>query len=524
MKKVLISILLFFSLTGFSNNLPDSVIMVVAGKPINLSEFLFIAQKNGEVNLKDKKSKEEYVELFKNFKLKVADAEAAGLDKKQTFKNELNVYQGQLLQSFLSDKKAEEAAAKVIYDRGEKTVELSHILFRLPEKTMTKDTVAVYQEAMKIYNRLQKGENLDTVGKALFEQDKEHIAYEYVHCLQPMQTIKAFEEAVYTLPIGQVSKPIRTKLGFHLILVHNRHPHPGLVQVSHILLAFPKDSTGHIVDKEGTLKRAKEVQQKIKAGEDFATVAKQYSDDKESSIKGGNLPEFGPGVMIEPFETAAFALQTPGEVSDIIETPFGYHIIKLIAKKERPSFEKVKVSLIQQMGQCEHNFDLYKAFDEKLKKEYGYHFYPEAYAELQALCNEDFPDQRSFFEKAKTMKKVLVHLDGTDFLQNDFAYYIQRCPFSTKTYAGDFMWEVYNLFIRDIITTSEQNNLLAKHPEYEHLVQEYRDGMLLFEISNLKIWNKPAAEQKQLEEAWIKELNQKYPVEINWKLIKKLGK
>ena len=111
-----------------------------------------------------------------------------------------------------------------------------------------------------------------------------------------------------------------------------------------------------------------------------------------------------------------------------------------------------------------------------------------------------------------------------DFPQNEFAYYLQRCPFSTKTYAGDFMWEVYNLFIRDIVTTSERKNLEQKHPEMEHLMQEYRDGMLLFEISNQKIWSKPAAEQAELEKQWVEELNKSYPVEINWRLLKKLGK
>ena len=140
------------------------------------------------------------------------------------------------------------------------------------------------------------------------------------------------------------------------------------------------------------------------------------------------------------------------------------------------------------------------------------------------MCNDYFPSDRAFYEQAEKMEKTLMHLDGVDFPQNEFAYYLQRCPFSTKTYAGDFMWEVYNLFIRDIVTTSERKNLEQKHPEMEHLMQEYRDGMLLFEISNQKIWSKPAAEQAELEKQWVEELNKSYPVEINWRLLKKLGK
>lgn len=122
------------------------------------------------------------------------------------------------------------------------------------------------------------------------------------------------------------------------------------------------------------------------------------------------------------------------------------------------------------------------------------------------------------------MNKTLIHLVDTDFPQSEFAYYIQRCPFSTKTYAGDFMQEVFDLFIRDIVTTTERKNLETKHPEFTHLMQEYRDGILLFNISNQKVWSKPAAEQPELEKAWLQELNKEYPVTINWKLLKKLKK
>ena len=521
MKNLVLSILLGTGLTAGAESLPDSVVMKVADKSVSVAEFLYIAQKNAEVDLKNEKSVKQYVELFKNFKLKVAAAEQLGLDRKESFKNELEGYRAQLVSGYLSDKPAEEAAARVVYDRGNEILELSHILFRLPEKTLSKDTVAVYQQAMAVYEQLQGGADLDQVGQELFAQDKEHVAYEHVRCFQPMQSVKAFEEAAYALPVGVVSRPVRTKLGFHLIKVTARKPHPGLMKVAHILLPFPKDSTA--TSHTETRQRAEEVYAKLQAGGDFAELAKQYSGDGTAQ-SGGVLPWFGPGEMIEPFEKAAYTLQNPGQLSGIVETRFGFHIIQLIDKSGRKPFDDVKKSLMRQMGQGERNFELYQAFDERMKQEYGYVFYPEAYAELQALCNDYFPSDRAFYEQAEKMEKTLMHLDGVDFPQNEFAYYLQRCPFSTKTYAGDFMWEVYNLFIRDIVTTSERKNLEQKHPEMEHLMQEYREGMLLFEISNQKIWSKPAAEQAELEKQWVEELNKSYPVEINWRLLKKLGK
>lgn len=510
MKKQFVLSLLFICLFGNAQIPADSVVMTVAGKQIPLDEFVFIAQKNSEVNLSDRKSVSAYVELFKNFKLKVAEAEELGLDKTKAFKEELDRYRAQLTSSYLSDKDGEEAAVRAVYDRYGEMLELSHILFRLPERTLSKDTVAVYQKAFETYQRIQAGEDFAAVGNELKEADKENVGYEYVHCLLPMQTVKAFENVAYSMPVGSVSLPVRTTMGFHLIKIHSRKANPGLIRVAHILT----DSLG----------RAEEIYRKAKEGGDFAELAKKYSSDTGSAKRGGELPVFGAGEMVEPFEVAAFALNVPGELSRPVKTRFGYHVIKLIEKKGLPAFEDKKKSWSRQMAQGERNFEYYSAFDERMKKEYGYRFYPEAYTELQALCSNYFPSDPAFYEKAKNMDKVLFHLNGTDFPQNEFAYYIQRCPFSTKSYAGDFMQEVFDLFIRDIVTTAERKNLTVKHPEFELLMKEYRDGILLFEISNKEVWSKPMDQQAKAEAEWVERLNRKYPVEINSKLVKKVSK
>ncbi|WP_455627651.1 peptidylprolyl isomerase [Parabacteroides chinchillae] len=522
MKKLLVLSLIFACYTGKAQTLPDSVVMTIAGKQIPLSEFVFIAEKNKEVDLSDSKSVKAYVELFKNFKLKVAEAEDLELDKTDAFKEELDGYRTQLIASYLSDKDAEEAAAREVYNRGNEELELSHILFRLKGNIVSKDTVDVYNKALQVYNRISKGEDFDVVGKEINGQENDNIHYEYVHCLLPMQTLKAFENVAYSMPVGAISRPVRTNMGFHLIKIHNRRANRGRIHIAHILIAFPKDTVAN--SQSEVLARAQEVYQKAKNGADFAELAKQYSDDTASAQKGGELPITGPGEMVDSFEDAAFALTTPGQLSGLVKTPFGYHIIKLIEKLDRSPFEAEKKKLVRAMGQGERNFELYKVFDDRMKKEYGYVFYPEAYAELQALCNDHFPTDASFYEKAKQMNKTLFHVNGIDFPQSEFAYYIQRCPFSTKIYAGDFMQDVYNLFVRDIVTTAERGNLSLKHPEFDHLMQEYRDGILLFDVSNREIWTKPVNEQKMLEKQWIKSLNEKYPVVINWKLINKVKK
>lgn len=531
MKKILILSFLFVCFVVKGQLPEDSVIMTVAGKQVSLAEFEFIAKKNNEVDFSNEKALKDYVELFKNFKLKVAEAESLDIDKLREFTKELSGYEAQLKMSYLFDAKGEEDAARVLYDRAQEYLELSQIVFpiALPQY-LAKDTVEAYERAMQVYERIKNGEDFDTVGKELHEEyqncrnrrDTNEVCsqsiYQDILCFRTLQKPKAFEEKAYSMKVGEISLPIRSVEGFHLIKIKNRKKYPDLRRVLYIGIGFESDSEG--ITKDEAQKLAEEVYNKALAGEDFSLLAKEYSSNKENS--DGVLPPVKPGELVKPLEEIVYSLSAPGEISKPYMTERAYHIFKLIEIIPTSPFENEKEGLITSMRRDEHNFDLYRAFDERLKKEYNYTFYPEAYAELEKLAEEYFPSSNEFFDKAVDMKRTLVVVNGVDFPQAEFAYYMNRFPYSVKTYAGDFMKEVYDLFIRDIITTLEKENMLIKHPEIPFLIQEYRDGMLLFEVSNLKVWSKPIEEQAALEKEWIKELNKKYPVKINQKLLKKL--
>ncbi len=507
---------------GKAAGLSDTTVMTIAGKPVSIDEFVFIARKNSGVDLSDKKSLDAYVDLFKLFKLKVADAEAEGLDQSEAFKNEYELYQRQLIDGYLSDKAGEEAVLRQAYDRYQESLELSHILFRLPEKTLTKDTAAVYAKAFQAYRRIVAGEEIEAVGKELMEADKDSVGYEYMRSFLPMKTLKAFEDAAYSLAPGSVSVPVRSALGYHIIKLHRKNPNPGLVKVAHILIPFPADS---VKEKDvWMLAHADDIYSRLQEGEDFLKVAEEYSAMSGKEHPSGELPFFGIGEMVEPFEKASFALVNPGDLSKPVKTRFGYHIIRLIEKKALPTLAEKSKDWRVQMQQGEWNFAFYRAFDERAKEENCYRFYPEAYAELQALCTDHFPNTPSFFEQTRNMQRVLFQLDGKDYRQDEFAEYLIRNPYSTKTYAGDFMREVYDQYVREIATVAERNHLFEKYPEIPLLMQEYRDGILLFEISNAKVWSHPAADQGRMEAEWVKSLHEKYPVSINWKLLKKMNK
>lgn len=523
MKKFLVSILLLTSIAGSAKQLADSVAMTVGNKCVSMAEFLYMAQKNGAKNdLSKEKNLKDFVDLFQNYKLKVYDAEAEGLDKTQSYKDELERYRSELVAGYLSDKHAEDSVVGKEYERLKECLGFDHLIFFLPAKCVSKDTVDVYRKALEAYERIKDGESFETVGKELMQKFPDKAGYECVRSLSPLKTVKAFEDRVYQMKEGELAKPFRSQLGFHVVRLNTRIPNPGRVQVAHILIPFQKDSI--IRTDEQVRQEAEKVYDLVMDGADFSEMARQYSSDKASAQRGGMLPLFGMGEMIEPFEKSAFALKNPGDISRPFKTQVGYHIIKMIRRLDIPTKDEVANQWLRKMAQGEWNFTLYKGFDDYLKEAYNYTPYPAAYAELQRLCDDYFPSDDSFFEKAKSMDKTLVRIDTVQFAQNEFAAYMMRSPFSTKTYSADFMKDVYNLFIREIMTSMEKKNLLLKHPDIPLIMNEYRDGILLFSISNEKIWNKPADEQKAAEEAWLRELKKKYPVEVNWKSIKKAFK
>ena len=187
-----------------------------------------------------------------------------------------------------------------------------------------------------------------------------------------------------------------------------------------------------------------------------------------------------------------------------------------------PPYEEMEKSYYTTMRQGDRNFELFKTYDDMMKQKYGYVFYPEAYEELQRLCDNYFPTDSDFHKQARQMHKTLLRIHDTDIPQSEFAEYLRLYPFSTKTYSGDFMSEVYQLFVRDITNNLERRELDANHPELEKLMKEYRDGILLFNISNERVWSHPVEEQAKLEADWLKELDRKYAVKINRKVLSNL--
>jgi peptidyl-prolyl cis-trans isomerase SurA len=502
----------------------DPIVMKVVDKEIPLSEFIYMAKKDNSVDLTDEKSVQNYVELFKNYKLKVADAEAMTINRAPKFESELERYKLELQESFLSDKSGEDSAVHVIYERMKRLPRFKQILFRFTKgQLVSSDTMPVYNRAMEAYNRIRNGESIEAVAESLTSDSNDSTVYADNEYVFPLRMAKALEDKIYSMEPGELSLPVRSMGGFHVIQLEAFIPNPGKVRVAHILTRFPSDQP---TDEEIEAIRSKSdsLYQKVIAGEDFAMMAKTFSDDSISRQEGGALHAFGINEMLVPFEKAAFALENNGDVSKPVQTRFGFHIIKLLDRQEELLFEEVESRIYQSMRVTERNFDLYRVFDDKMKERHAYHIYTDAYAQLDSLADIYFPIDERFITCVRAIEEPLFRLDSVDVPTSLFIEYMFKARTSAKTYSKDFMNEILDLYVRDIVKEMERDCLERDYPEYNRLIGEYYDGILLFEVSNRRVWAHPIEEQPELEVEWMKELNEKYPVTIHWKVIKKLKK
>lgn len=486
----------------------DPALMTINGKPVLKSEFEYIYNKNNSNNALDKKSLEEYVDLFVNFKLKVEEAKSQGIDTTKSFINELSGYRDQLTKPYLTDSKAEESVLKEAYERLKEDVEVSHILIRVEQNAAPEDTLKAWNKMQDVLKRLEK-EDFADVAKETSEDQSAQDNGGYIGWITGFRTVYPFENRAYNTPVGTISKPVRTAFGYHVIKVHKRRFSPGEILVSHIMkFTSQGDDAGNARAKN----QIDSLYQLVKNGADFGQVASTNSEDRGSAAKNGELPWFGTGRMVAEFEQAAFALKTPGEISEPVQSAYGWHIIKLLDTKPIPSFESKKAEIERQVKRDERAQKGQKAFVEKLKKDYKLKMQKGTYTEdFYALLKDRTLTDSAFLADADAAKlnKVMFTFAKKKFKQDDFLAYLKKNPATNKTAAKEIIDEKLNAFIEKELLAYENSQLENKYEDFRLLMQEYHDGILLFEVSNNEVWEKASKDTAGLA-AFFKKNKEKY--------------
>lgn len=508
MKKACISGLLMLFLSNvFSQQ--DPVLMTINNVPVTKSEFERIYYKNNRDSVRDEKAIRDYLELFINFKLKVMEAKNLGLDTMPTFKQELESYRKQLSAPYFVDKETEEKLLKEAYERKKWRIRTSHILIKVGENASPADTLAAYNKAMEIKKRIDKGEDFANLAKEYSEDDASKINGGDIGYLTVFTTVLPYENAAYSLKVGEVSNPVRSQYGYHIIKVTDRKENPGEVKVAHIMVLVPRDAKEEDVQKAES--KINEIYQKLQQGEDFAKLAIEYSDDKASGKRGGDLPWFGTGRMVPEFESVAFETKI-GEYSKPFRTAFGYHIIKKHEVRPLQPFENEKNELLNKIAKDPRAQQSKSILIEKLKKEYGYTFNQKNLDEIIKYVDTTLYSGNFKMPANIKLNKPLFTLKDSIYTQAKFvellSNYKNKQKDAVKNDAAKMLArQLYKEWENNQIIAYEDARLEQKYPSFAHLLQEYHDGILLFDLTDKMVWSKAIKDTVGLKEFYEKNKN-----------------
>lgn len=483
---IILSIMAF---NAFSQS--DETLITIGDTKVSKGEFERIYQKNNN-NLyseADKKTPAEYLDLFVDFKLKVIEAESLGMDTNSVFINELLGYREELSAPYLTDVKYNEQMVYDLYERTNKEVNASHILLMVPKTATFEQEEEVLKRIEEIRNEIIAGKDFSEAAVEYSEDPSAKTNKGLLGYFTAFQMVVPFENAAFNTPVGEVSKPVKTSFGYHLLKVNDIRPNQGELLVAHIMKMFPKDATPEI--KDALKVEIDSIYLELINGADFAELAKTKSDDKRSAEKGGEMPWFSYGRMIPEFAEPAFAIKNIGDYTEPIETNYGFHIIKKLDVRPVPSFEESKANLENKIKQDpERSITSKKVFIEKLKAEYNYSENEEGKSELK---NKTSGDSLEF------VNVELFHLKESAFTVDQFQKFLK----STNTEPVPFLPQ-FNNWVEYEITAYEDSKLEEKYPDFRYLMQEYHDGILLFNISEEKIWNFASEDTVGLEEYYKK--------------------
>jgi len=492
MKNTILQTALVFSvLLGGSNVFAqekDPVLLTVDRQNISLSEFEAVYKKNNRDEVVDQKDLEDYLELYINFRLKVREAEELGLDTVKKFIEELKGYQKQLAKPYLTDKEVTQSLVKEAYERSLKDVRASHILLKVGPDALPKDTLIVYNKIMDIRKQAEKGDFAALAKKYSEDPSAKENAGD-LGWFSVLRMVYPFETAAYETPKGKISMPVRTRFGYHIIKAFGSRDAQGEISTAHIMLKTGKEASEE--DQAKAKEKVMEVKGLLDKGQNFEDLAKKYSEDKGSSSTGGVLPKFGAGRMVPAFEEAAFGLKADGDYSEPVLTDYGWHIIKRIERFSIPTFEEAEKDLSAKVAKDSRSEMSKLSVLNRIKKEYGFKETRSALDAVAAKLDSTLIEGKWNAEVANGLTATVFTIGKETFTQADLAAYIGSHQSRRKEEPLVVILNgMYGQFVDESLLNYEESRLAQKHPEYKALLKEYRDGILLFDLTDDKVWSK----------------------------------
>ena len=503
MKKLLVLLALLMPTVLFAQGWKSKTLMTIGDKNISAGEFMEVYEKNNmNTEVIDKKSVDEYLDMYTNFMLKVVEAENLKMDTLPKFVKEYDGYRKQLAKPYFTNDAATEQLVEEAYERMKWDINASHILIRCENHAVPADTLKAYQKAMSLRKRIVNGEDFGDVAveasddpsakgrdeisgkQRAIRGNRGNLGYFTV-----FDMVYPFATGAYNTKEGEISMPVRTDYGYHIIKVNSKTPACGTITAAHIFLIVDENDP----EKTDSLMKAKafNIYNEIsKDGKNWDKIVKKYSDDKGTKNNGGILKPFRVSQIVPEFITILKSLNEE-EFSEPIKTSYGYHIVKLISTSGVNDLEKERENLTKRVEKDMRAKLSEETVLNRIKKENKFKEYTKVKDSFIATIDSTLQEGDYVMAEGVDVNKTLFKLGKTEYKIDDFVKYIkekqEKQPFMSS---ASYAYKLYDDYQKESIFAYEDAHLEEKYPEFKMLVNEYHDGILLFDLMDKEVWKK----------------------------------
>lgn len=483
---------------GASNDVPtDSVVAVYADETITLSEFEAAYEKANVQSADSLPAYKDFLEQYVNYRLKVRAAREAGLDTLDEVEQEIAKYRRQLAKPRILKKHVYEPLIQTLHKRRQSEVDVSHILVRISPDAAPKDTLEAYRTMQAIVDSVERGVPFDALAYRNSEdpsaRKKGRQGYRgRLGYLRAGQLVPAFEERMYNVPPDSVSDIFRTRFGYHILKVHDRRPAQPPIRLSHVMLR--PDSAGAPTRRLDSLRTAI-----LKDSTTFEKVARQYSEDPRSASKGGDLGRVSsPSALPSAFGDAVAGIDSVGAVSEVVQTKYGYHLVKLTGRDTLPSYEEAYDDLKKKISGSDRVTQQRESFAREVRADAGVQVDTSALLSATSLTSLDTLSRPllSFTNADSTAvpETTAAQLGDSTYALGQLAHHVTQTDGGARMSVGDVLED----FLNAKAFTYAQARLEERDSSFAAKMDEYRDGLLAFQYMQDSVWTKAARDTAAL--------------------------
>lgn len=489
--KLKFACLLVLAMPALLSAQPGSEVLLKLGKhPVTKAEFVRLYRKNNQSTTADslKKTPEEYLSLFVNFKLKVLEAESLGRDTSASFKTEFKQYRDQLAQSYLTQTDVSDSALQRAYRRRITEVRASHILIAIGSKASPDDERAAYEKCLSIRTQLLAGADFAETARRYSNDPSAARNGGDLGYFTAFQMVQPFEDAAFELPIDSLSMPVRTRFGLHLIKVTDRQPSKGQIRLAQIVKRLQPNTSQHELAAATHLLDS--LKNAARSGADFGNLARRFSDDKQSAANGGVLPWLAATGMPAELVDEVFNRTRDNEISEVVRSAYGLYLFKRLELKSVPGFAETRDWLTEKIrSNPQFAADKQQAFVLGLKNAYGFHENRAQTDRFIRQIEDALKSGKMLSEITEADTAALFGFAGQTCTRREFADYLVKQKIDPGPALRSDLYDCYTRFTDACLLRYEDSVLETKYPEFADLAREYHDGILLFNLSEEKIWN-----------------------------------